>query len=222
MKIELFPKPQLEQLWKEECHLFDIGAKIDRECLRCGRKMKKHMIDNPLSRYADIYICSDCGIDEAIRDTKKDPKPLLHWNAVIHGSVPTEADTAYLTTECYFYDVFEQTKRIPHSSAEVPESQVVYSRSDYNGYRWYTTWFDCQAEKPAPELIKEIDAFHNALFEMPEMKTLDTMRLLCIDAQPTSDDTEYNLYSQTKHFYIWLRLITRNRDYNLYCRYYLK
>ena len=135
MKIELYPKPQLEQLWKEECHLFDIGAKINRECLRCGRKMKKHMIDNALSRYADIYICSDCGIDEAIRDTKKDPKPLLHWNAVICGSVPAEADTAYLTTECNFYHVFEKTKRIPHSSVEVPESQVVYSRSDYNGYR---------------------------------------------------------------------------------------
>ena len=72
------------------------------------------------------------------------------------------------------------------------------------------------------ELVKEIDAFHNALFQMPEMKSLDTMRLLCIDAQPTSDSTEYNLYSETEHFHIWLRLITRNKDYNLYCKFFLK
>lgn len=39
-------------------------------------------------------------------------------------------------------------------------------------------------------------------------------------AQTTSDSTEYNLYSETEHFHIWLRLITRNRDYNLYCLFF--
>lgn len=41
-------------------------------------------------------------------------------------------------------------------------------------------------------------------------------------AQPTSEPTEFNLYSETAHFYIWLRLITRHRDYNAYVHYYLK
>ena len=41
-------------------------------------------------------------------------------------------------------------------------------------------------------------------------------------AQPTSEPTEFNLYSETAHFCIWLRLITRHRDYNVYVHYYLK
>ena len=37
-----------------------------------------------------------------------------------------------------------------------------------------------------------------------------------------SEPTEFNLYSETAHFYIWLRLVTRHRDYNAYVHYYLK
>ena len=55
---------------------------------------------------------------------------------------------------------------------------------------------------------------------MPEFKTLDTMYKLCRCAQPTSSSSEFNLYSETEHFFIWLRLITRFRDYNLYVHYY--
>lgn len=222
MKIELYPKPQLEELWKRNCRAFETGAQSERMCLRCGGNMDQQLLHNSLSRHADIYICNDCGTDEAMRDISKDPLPLLLWDAVKTGSLVQDKDTAYLTSECNFSQVFKAIRPVSFSSIGVPESQVAYSRSDYDGYRWHTKWFDCQAEKPSQELIREIDSFHKALFDMPEMKSLDTMRLLCIDAQPTSDRTEYNLYSETEHFYIWIRLITRNKDYNLYVNYYLK
>ena len=99
---------------------------------------------------------------------------------------------------------------------------VTYSRSDYNGYRWYTTWFDGPAGRPNSELVKEIDAFQNALFELPEMESLTAMDRLHFFAEPTSETTEYNLYSETEHFHIWLRLIYRQRDYNPRVHYYLK
>jgi len=52
---------------------------------------------------------------------------------------------------------------------------------------------------------------------------LDTLTRFCRGyAQPTSEPTEFNLYSETAHFYIWLRLVTRHRDYNAYVHYYLK
>lgn len=222
MRIELYPKPQLVRLWKEDCHLYEIGAKISRICLRCGKTMDHRLLHNSLSRYADIYICNDCGMDEAMQDIIKNPLPLLRWDAVRTGRLTKTMDTAYLTTECSFNHVFEKTKPVSFRSISYLQNEVVYSRSDYDGYRWHTTWFDCQEEKPAQELIKEIDAFYTALFDMPEMKSLDTMCLLCTDAQPTDCDTEYNLYSETNRFYIWLRLITRNKDYNLYCHYFLK
>ena len=34
--------------------------------------------------------------------------------------------------------------------------------------------------------------------------------------------TEFNLYAETAHFQIWLRLITRERDYNLYTYFFAK
>ena len=66
-------------------------------------------------------------------------------------------------------------------------------------------------------------AFQNALFQLPEFRNLDTLTRFCRGyAQPTSEPTEFNLYSETAHFYIWLRLVTRHRDYNAYVHYYLK
>lgn len=57
---------------------------------------------------------------------------------------------------------------------------------------------------------------------MPEMRNLDTMRRFSSLAQPTCCNTEFNLYSVTEYFYIWIRLITRSKDYNVYIHYYLK
>lgn len=41
-------------------------------------------------------------------------------------------------------------------------------------------------------------------------------------AEPTSDPTECNLYCDTERFHVWLRLIIRKRDYNLYVHFYVK
>lgn len=107
-------------------------------------------------------------------------------------------------------------------SAYEPHNRLVYSRSDYDDYRWWTSWFHQKKETPSQELVKEIDAFQSALFEMPEFQSLDTLCQLCKTAETTGDPTEYNLYSETEHFHIWLRMITRKRDYNLYVNYYPK
>lgn len=51
-------------------------------CPRCGQnKMRKPAIRNSLSRYEDVYICSDCGMDEATRGTRV--LPLENWSMVI-------------------------------------------------------------------------------------------------------------------------------------------
>ncbi len=36
-------------------------------CPRCGKAMNEDDALNSLSRYADVYICSNCGTDEAMR-----------------------------------------------------------------------------------------------------------------------------------------------------------
>lgn len=50
-------------------------------CPRCGRPtMKYKLVTNALSRHADIYICDECGTDEAIRDFTKNVLPSGCWD----------------------------------------------------------------------------------------------------------------------------------------------
>lgn len=49
-------------------------------CPRCGRmSMDKVLLHNALSRVADVYVCPDCGMDEALRDFGKIPLPVGEW-----------------------------------------------------------------------------------------------------------------------------------------------
>lgn len=50
-------------------------------CPRCGHgRMDVNPIRNSLSRYADVYICNECGTDEAMMDFAGiDPLPLEEW-----------------------------------------------------------------------------------------------------------------------------------------------
>lgn len=42
---------------------------IDEKCPRCGKnKMSKNLFENSISRYIDISICSDCGVEEAFEE----------------------------------------------------------------------------------------------------------------------------------------------------------
>ena len=49
-------------------------------CPRCGRDTMKDVIHtNALSRHADIYICDQCGTDEAMLDFMHNPLPIEDW-----------------------------------------------------------------------------------------------------------------------------------------------
>lgn len=49
-------------------------------CPRCGRfTVKDRLHTNALSRYSDVYICDECGLNEAIRAIGDVPLPLQDW-----------------------------------------------------------------------------------------------------------------------------------------------
>lgn len=51
-------------------------------CPRCGRRMKSRLHTNALSRQlAGVYVCDDCGMDEALRAFARCPLPLEEWSA---------------------------------------------------------------------------------------------------------------------------------------------
>lgn len=226
MKITIFPKDELERKWSEEKKLYTPDALEPPVCLRCGKKLNGDLMTNALSRYTDVMLCRVCGSDEAMRDFCADVLPLREWYAVQQGVVqPTQPDGgAVLTPFCSFYDIFSGPKKtVPLSSFPVPASKVLHSRSDYNGYKWWTTWHSCHEEPLGDVLCGEINDFSDSLMELPEFADLDTLQAFCKRyADPTSEPTEFNMYSETTHFNIWLRLITRNGDYNIYVNFYKK
>ena len=223
-RVVIYPKYDLELAWLVSKSHFDIDRPEYRTCMRCGQKMRYPLAQNALSRALDVYVCPECGMDEAIRDATGEILPVSEWYVVKHHyfgeNEPT--NTSRLLRDCNFQRVFSGSKKtLPLNSVLYPASLLAYSRSDYDGYQWWTTWFHGQEEKALPEVAYEMDAFMDALFALPEFKTLRSMKRTCkLYAEPTAEQTEYNLYSETEHLYIWLRLITRERDYNLYVYFY--
>lgn len=62
----------------------DAFAKVQTDgvhfCPRCGRmSVKDRLHTNALSRAATIYVCDDCGMDEAIRAFAGKELPLKDW-----------------------------------------------------------------------------------------------------------------------------------------------
>ncbi len=53
-------------------------------CPRCGQnQMNPKVTINALSRYADVYICDTCGLDEAMRDfVGQEPVSYSDWSAM--------------------------------------------------------------------------------------------------------------------------------------------
>lgn len=56
----------------------DAGEKMP--CPRCGRnELRVPLTHNSLSRYADLYVCDECGLTEAGLAMMNNPLPLEQW-----------------------------------------------------------------------------------------------------------------------------------------------
>ncbi len=52
-------------------------------CPRCGEKtMREKLHNNCLSRRADVYVCEQCGMDEALHDCSGCADLITEWHAV--------------------------------------------------------------------------------------------------------------------------------------------
>ena len=57
----------------------DSENRLNR-CPHCGRNiMSTDIVLNALSRHIDVYICSECGIEEAMLDFDGETLPLEDW-----------------------------------------------------------------------------------------------------------------------------------------------
>ncbi len=225
-KVHIFPKEGLLAAWEQDKQSFQPDAEHPPRCLRCGRPLDSHLPVNALSRALAVYVCENCGTEEALGDWSGAVLPLQEWYAVKNGQLASEIidGIVVLTPINTFQHIFEgPQKQVPGYGGFRPVSEVVYSRSDYDGRKWWTTWHPMQEERTPSEKAHEIDSIMDTLLELPEFKTLRALHRTCqLYAEPTSEPTEFNLYGESPGFYLWLRLITRERDYNLYVHFYSK
>ena len=222
--IQIQSKLDLLNTWAIDRTCFSPDASRPPACLRCGQSLDPVLAHNALSRNVDVYICTSCGTDEAIRDMEGRPKPLDCWQAVKSGRMkaPSYEDFQLLSPCCGFPEIFQEMSVDPYGH-KAPRCELVYSRSDYDGHRWNTIWFPCWEDRRTQALAQKVDQFMDALLETEEFRSLGQMKRMCrACAEPTSDPTEFNLYGETASFYIWIRAITREKDYNLYVHFYLK
>ena len=224
--IRLHTEQGLLDAWARDRELLPDSDAEPPKCLRCGMPLRGHLAENALSRAVDVYVCPACGADEALRDIVGDILPVNQWYGALNGLLPQDDyDGAVLTAECSFQKIYDGPKKaLPlNSFSQYPVSLVTYCRADYDGYRWWPQWFGNEADRVEGDLAKEIDAFQGTLMKMSEFASMWAMERMCrLYAQKTADKREFNLYSETDHFNIWIRLNTREKDYNLYVYYYLK
>ncbi len=95
MSYEEFTAEIAEREAKQKIEAF---AKVQSDgvhfCPRCGHMtVKEQLHTNALSRHVNVYICDECGTDEAIRDWIGTPLPLREW-AISRLPVVAKASTA--------------------------------------------------------------------------------------------------------------------------------
>lgn len=73
-------KKMLEELGRMQ----EEGAAVGLPCPRCGQdRMDAKPVRNALSRRAKVYICDQCGMEEALLDmARKEPLPLNQWGMI--------------------------------------------------------------------------------------------------------------------------------------------
>ncbi len=137
-----------------------------------------------------------------------------------------ESILACLKTECPFPEVFEDVEYVERVFGTVPRRKIGHIRADYNGHRWWNTIWPCHPELATEEIKAEIDRVYEALTSKDALKDLHTLARFC-EAHPEACvdrqfRQEYNFYLVSEFCDFWIRLITRERDYNLYLNAYTK
>lgn len=129
-----------------------------------------------------------------------------------------------LLVKCPFVHTMEQLETV--DGREIFRLKIGHIRADYANGRWYNTIWPCHDELCTSEIAKEIDRVYEELISSQCFADLMALKQFCYShpeaAVAEQDQDEYNFYLVGQNCNFWLRLITRNNDYNLYLSAFVK
>lgn len=131
-----------------------------------------------------------------------------------------------LKTVCPFPEVFEDVNGTDGPGKGEPRRKICHIRADYDDYRWWNTVQNANWDLGTPKAAHEIDCTYNELTAHDALCDLNALRQFCwfhpkTKAGPGLAD-EFNFYLEGETCDFWVRLITREKDYNLYLNAYAK
>lgn len=151
--------------------LHDLKARQDAGepmlCPRCGRKsMKLPHHTNALSREADVYVCDNCGTNEALRAMMNNPLPLSAWAFVTPQRPPSDLKT--LTHDEAVLQI--QSQQLPYL-VNLYTEWLTNGREDFGAYR-------NQALENCPGLMEIWEQPPQAIFPTREGRILIRFKFL--------------------------------------------
>lgn len=131
-----------------------------------------------------------------------------------------------LKTKCHFSQVFEEKDCPEGCWDDIPCKKIGHIRADHDGYRWWNTVWPGHTELATKEISAEIDRVYVALTAEDALKDLPTLARFCQAHPEACEDRQfqdsYNFFLDGEYCDFWIRLITRERDYNLYLNAFIK
>ena len=131
-----------------------------------------------------------------------------------------------LKTVCPFPKVFEDVDDADSYGPGEPRRKIGHIRADYDDFRWWNTVWGSHWDLATPKMANEIDQTYEALTAKDALHNLNALRRFCwshpeAQAGPEADE-EFNFYLVGETCDFWVRLITREKDYNMYLNAYTK
>lgn len=131
-----------------------------------------------------------------------------------------------LKTVCPFPEVFEDVDDADAYGPGEPRRKICHIRADYDDYRWWSAVWGCHYDLATPKMTNEIDRTYEALTAHDALHDLNALRRFCWshpEAQTSPEaDEEFNFFLVGETCDFWVRLITRDKDYNMYLSAYAK
>lgn len=212
-------------------------------CGDCAEKMKPGTMQPVLSGFVawlgenmahdhTIVPCTICefGKAGACLDLSMCGKGIIAWlRAKADEFMETSGHDGILgqlKTVCFFQKAFDDLDDTDGPGKGDPRRKIGHIRADYDNYRWWNTAWASHWDLATPEVKAEMDRIYKALTANDALHNLNVLRRFCWshpEAQAGPDaDEEFNFYLVGETCDFWVRLITREKDYNMYLNAYAK